>query len=323
MKKLFFLTKSERIISTEETGFKVEKDLQRLTEKNLEELLGVRFVKSEHKLHDGTRIDTLGITEDRHPVIIEYKKVQSRNVVGQILSYATSLLTYRDAFELLIMKKLGRDESDKINWDSIRLICIAKEFSTHDFGYLRNSAREVELITYHYFNNDTLLFEWADPGQSLAPVRPSRPGMSNQDSSRKPSLPRKRTFKDKKLGKSDNSLDYALDASDDSLRSLYHQAVKMISRVGADVRQHPTKMILNFKRGKATFASLRPMSNLGKLRVWANLDPKRENLVDGFTRDLTNKGKWASGDLEITIGSQQDLNKAVAYCRKAFLQASE
>ena len=45
----------------------IEKSLQTLIEQNLEALLGVRFLATEHwtgKLHGG-RIDTLGIDEDQ------------------------------------------------------------------------------------------------------------------------------------------------------------------------------------------------------------------------------------------------------------------
>ncbi len=51
----------------------LEKSLQTLIKKNLNTFLGVRFLASEYstgKTHGG-RIDTLGIDENRRPVIIE------------------------------------------------------------------------------------------------------------------------------------------------------------------------------------------------------------------------------------------------------------
>ena len=67
----------------------VEKSLQNLFEKNLEALLGVRFLATEFStgpVHGG-RIDTLGIDEDGSPVIIEYKRSTNENVINQGLFY--------------------------------------------------------------------------------------------------------------------------------------------------------------------------------------------------------------------------------------------
>ncbi|WP_018130350.1 hypothetical protein [Effusibacillus pohliae] len=60
----------------------VEKSLQTLFEKNLEVLLGVRFLESEYSTESihRERIDTLGIDEDHSPVIIEYKHATNENV---------------------------------------------------------------------------------------------------------------------------------------------------------------------------------------------------------------------------------------------------
>ena len=67
----------------------VEKSLQVLIEKHLQELLGVRFLASEYstgKTQAG-RIDTLGIDENGSPVIVEYKRAVNQNVINQGLFY--------------------------------------------------------------------------------------------------------------------------------------------------------------------------------------------------------------------------------------------
>ncbi len=61
-------------------AIQVEKSLQTLFEGNLEALLGIRFIATEHStgpVHGG-RIDTLGLDEDNSPVIIEYKRAVTR-----------------------------------------------------------------------------------------------------------------------------------------------------------------------------------------------------------------------------------------------------
>src|SRR5205823_11246873 len=91
------------------TAVAVEKSLQDLIEHNLEAFLGVRFLVSEHitgKVHGG-RIDTLGIDENDSPVIIEYKRSTSENVINQGLFYLDWLLDHQAEFQLLVMQKFG------------------------------------------------------------------------------------------------------------------------------------------------------------------------------------------------------------------------
>jgi RecB family endonuclease NucS len=68
--------------------FKLEKDLQKLVESNLETIFNCRFVATEFStgnIHSG-RIDTLALSEDNNPVIIEYKKGFSKILMGKFTS---------------------------------------------------------------------------------------------------------------------------------------------------------------------------------------------------------------------------------------------
>ncbi len=77
----------------------VEKSLQTLMERNLEPLLGVRFLASEFrtgKTHGG-RIDTLGMDENGSPVIVEYKRALNENVINQGLFYLDWLMDHTES----------------------------------------------------------------------------------------------------------------------------------------------------------------------------------------------------------------------------------
>ena len=64
-----------------------EKELQLLMEENLEEALGMYFLATEYPTTFGGRIDTLAVDYNGAPVIIEYKRNKSHNVINQTLSY--------------------------------------------------------------------------------------------------------------------------------------------------------------------------------------------------------------------------------------------
>ena len=84
---LFAIGKNNSVEPVEQTNFAVERDLQRLVEKNLGSVFQCRFVATEFPtgVQHGGRIDTLALSEDGNPVIIEYKKVASSELVVQSL----------------------------------------------------------------------------------------------------------------------------------------------------------------------------------------------------------------------------------------------
>ncbi|RKY75378.1 hypothetical protein DRQ07_11970, partial [candidate division KSB1 bacterium] len=64
-----FEIKDNKVNRIKPTEFKLEKDLQKLIEQNLETFFNCRFVATEFStgnLHSG-RIDTLAISEDNNP----------------------------------------------------------------------------------------------------------------------------------------------------------------------------------------------------------------------------------------------------------------
>ena len=58
-----------------------EKNLQKLIEENLLEVLDLRFLDTEYVTTFGGRIDTLAVDSEGAPVIIEYKRNKNDNVI--------------------------------------------------------------------------------------------------------------------------------------------------------------------------------------------------------------------------------------------------
>jgi RecB family endonuclease NucS len=102
--KLFRISGDE-VSQLEAKTFGVERSLQTLIERHLDEFLGVRFLATEHSTGPahGGRIDTLGIDENGCPVIIEYKRSMNENVINQGLFYLDWLMDHRDGFRWLVL----------------------------------------------------------------------------------------------------------------------------------------------------------------------------------------------------------------------------
>jgi len=157
--KLFELA-GTNIKELEGCSAEIEKSLQTRIEQHLETFFDVRFLASEYstgKTHGG-RIDTLGIDRNGCPVIIEYKRTVSMNVINQGLFYLNWLMDHKGDFELLVLNKIDKETADSIKWSSPRLLCIAGDFSKYDIHCVQQITRNIELISYLDYG-ELLLFE--------------------------------------------------------------------------------------------------------------------------------------------------------------------
>ncbi len=274
----------------------VEKSLQTLMEKNLDSLLGVRFLASEFrtgKTHGG-RIDTLGMDEDGSPVIVEYKRALNENVINQGLYYLDWLMDHRAEFELLVMKTLGKEAAENIDWAAPRLLCIAGDFTRYDEHAVQQIGRNIQLIRYRRYGEDLLLLELVNAttgGQVEVPTPP------------------------KTKAPSDKSITERLAQADVAIQDLYETVKASMIALGDDVQVKTLKHYFAFKRIK-NFACVEAFSN--KILVFVKVDPDEVELVPGFTRDMRKIGHFGTGDLEITLRDAEDLEKATPLLLKSY-----
>ncbi|NLJ14214.1 MAG: DUF91 domain-containing protein [Ignavibacteria bacterium] len=142
--------------------FTKEKTLQCLIEQNLLEVLDMHFLATEYPTTFGGRIDTIAIDIDGAPVIIEYKLSKNENVINQALSYLRWLKAQKvEFFEMLVIKKLGKELADKlkIDWNNPRVICIAENYSKFDIDTVEVIPMRLELFRYRYYENGILSLE--------------------------------------------------------------------------------------------------------------------------------------------------------------------
>lgn len=82
-----FKISNTSLAQIKEVSLDFEKDLQKITEDNLETIFGLDFVSSEFSLHQ-FRIDTLAFDKETQSfVIIEYKRDKSSSVIDQGYAY--------------------------------------------------------------------------------------------------------------------------------------------------------------------------------------------------------------------------------------------
>lgn len=147
----------------------LEKQLQTTIEQNMETFFGVRFLKSEYMITSG-RMDSIGIDENNSPVIFEYKRSSSENVINQGLFYLDWLLDHKADFKLLVIEKLGMEVADQIDWSVPCVICIANDFIP---------LQPFVLWSFHFFCHCSCPFFFAFPTQNLCTIIPGSFGTSD------------------------------------------------------------------------------------------------------------------------------------------------
>ena len=156
--KLFQIN-NKKVTELQGTSTAVEKSLQTLIETHMEDFLGVKILASEYSTgakHKG-RIDSLGIDENKCPVIFEYKRAMNENVINQGLYYLDWLLDHKAEFQLLVLKKYGKEAAEDIVWNGARMLCIAGDFTKYDTYAVEQINRNIELYRYKRFDKLLLL----------------------------------------------------------------------------------------------------------------------------------------------------------------------
>ncbi|AWI76229.1 DUF91 domain-containing protein [Parazoarcus communis] len=289
----------------------IERTLQRLIESQMEIFLGVRFLATEYSTgakHRG-RIDSLGLDENGCPVIIEYKRHSNENVMNQGLFYLDWLLDHKADFRFLVMDKLGKDEADKIEWSGTRLLCIAADFTRYDEHAVAQINRNIELIRYKLFGDDLLLFELVNGGSAASTQSLAEADVPIREKPAK--VPAAATLAMK------THADQIATASPELL-ALFEQTRSFILAQGDDIIEKPLKLYVAFRRLK-NFVCMSLISKQNPhVFLTLKLDPASVVLDKDFSRDVTNIGHWGTGDLELTLRTPADFEKARSLIERAY-----
>ncbi|WP_028315960.1 DUF5655 domain-containing protein [Desulfatibacillum aliphaticivorans] len=277
----------------------LEKSLQNLMEANLEAFLGVRFLASEYYTGKAFRgkIDTLGLDENGCPVIIEYKRTLNENVINQGLFYLDWLMDHKAEFELLVMKNIGKKAFESIEWSGPRLLCIAGDFTKYDEHAVAQINRNIELIRYRKYGDELLLLDLVNATTAITDDSGSAKGNGSASKHK--------------------TVSECLDGASQELSDLYEALKSYMEALGDDVQVKTLKHYVAFKRIK-NFACVSLYPQSGAVCLWVKVNPDAIALKEGFTRDVRKIGHLGTGDLEITIRSGEDLEKAKDLILKSY-----
>lgn len=298
--------KQQRVLQVKPSSFKNERELQKLFEVNLEELLGVRFIASEFTTGDRQRgrIDSLGIDQDGTPVIVEYKKTGRENVINQGLFYLDWLVDHKGDFALAAQQTLGNEI--EIDWSSPRLILVAESFSEYDKYAVNRIGANIQLWTYRRYGEDFLFLE-------------SIFATTSQKTPKREKVVETETVIEEIEEEIVYTLDDHLKGKSEDIKILFDALREKVFalNVEGDIIEKPNKIYISYKHGK-NFCEIRPQSR--EVKIWLDIgfseldDPKK------LSRDVSQVGHYGTGEVETKLGNLSELDDVMYLIEQSYKQ---
>jgi len=303
-----FAISNAKLSPIEQANFSVEKELQALIEKNLEAVFGCRHIASEFATgpqHAG-RIDTLALSEDSNPVIIEYKKVESSELINQSLFYLAWLRDHRGDFEIAVQKRLGSKIA--VDWTDVRVLCIAPNYKKYDLYAVQVMGANIELWTYRRFKNGTLYLEEvlqrSYPAASVPGAKGKNPVMV---AAGKKAAITKAT--------SSYTFDQHLKGKSKAVRDLAVAVEEFVMGLDPSMEEAPKKLYVAYKMAKNIVCM---EVQRQKVLLFLKLDPKSVPGPAKISRDVSSIGHFGTGDLEVTLRNVDDLEVTKPFIKMAY-----
>ena len=282
------------------TEFKLEKDLQNLIERNLETFFNCRFVATEFStgsVHSG-RIDSLAISEDNNPVIIEYKKVASSDLVNQSLFYLHWITDHKGDFQVAVNKSIK--EEIEVDWSDIRVICIAPEFKKYDLHAVQVMGANIELWQYKVYENGIISIE------EIYRRTETRIHTSTANNGKNPIM----VAAGKKAAETRRNSTYIVEEHinkvNSDLTDLLNEIRDFIVNLDSGIEETPKKYYIAYKTTQ-NFVCIETQKK--KLVLFLKLNPDEIGNLPKQARDVRNIGHFGTGDLELTIMKSTDFEE--------------
>ena len=291
----------------EQKNFALEKELQSLIENNLEEVFNCRFVATEFSTgaqHAG-RIDSLALSEEDNPVIIEYKKVESSELINQSLFYLHWIQDHKGDFEIAVQKALGNGV--KVDWSDVRVICIAPNYKKYDLHAVQVMGANIELWKYRLFTNNSLYLEEV--------LHSTKTTAISQSSGKNPVMVEAGKKAAQVRATATYTLEDHFEGKSKEIKELMHEIREFITGLDSAIEEVPKKFYIAYKSSKNIVC----MEAKGKnIKLFVKLKPSEVIEPPSSYRDVSKIGHYGTGDVEFTISTPEQFEEIKKFIELAY-----
>lgn len=291
---------NDQLYLIRENPFALEKDLQTLTENNLEKVFGLQLVKSEFALQK-FRIDTLAYDKESNAfVIIEYKRSKNFSVIDQGYAYLSLMLNNKSDFILEFNENLNNTlKRNDVDWSQSRVLFVSPNFTNYQREAINFKDLPIELWEIKRYENQTVSYEQIIKSDSQESINT----ISKSDKTIRSVAKEIKVYTEQ---------EHFQNVSDE-IKELYDKVKSAILDLG-NIEIKPKKKYIAFVCGK-NIVDIHPQQKA--LKMWLNMsigeldDPKQ------LTRDVSTTGHWGNGDYEIRISSNENLEYILSLIKQS------
>ena len=292
--KLYSIQDKTKLKPVSNIKFDLEKEIQVLFEKNLEELFNLQFVKSEFSIKN-FRIDTLGYdNENKSFVIVEYKKDRNFSVIDQGYTYMSLMLNNKSDFILEYNENCGGVlKRDDIDWTQSKVIFVSPHFTEYQKHSINFKDVPFELWEVKKYENDMigLVQHKTTSDESISTISDDKSNVVNQVSREVKVYTEEYHFK-KNIRRDEKVID------------LYNELKDRILNLG-EVEIIPRKEYIGFRK-KRPFCDV--VFYTDHLRILVNMKKGQLDDPKNLTKDMSGQGHWGNGDYELRLSPNDELD---------------
>ena len=286
------------LVLIKQKKFANEKELQQLVEQNLKIIFNCRFVASEFytgQLHSG-RIDTLALSEDNNPVIIEYKAIESSELINQSLYYLSWIKDHKGDFQLACNQSLGDVEVD---WNDVRVICIAPGYKKYDLHAVQVMGANIELWEYRIYEDGSFVLEEVLKRSSIKNIEGLSAG--------------KKAAETRKTGV--YTVEEHFNKTNDKMKMLLQELREFILDIDETIEEAPKKLYIAYKFTQ-NFVCVEVKKD--KIVLFLKINPDEIDKMPAKARDVRGIGHFGTGDFEYTLDSREGFEEAQYLIMRSF-----
>lgn len=288
---IIYNTIGNKLEQVKEKPFKLEREIQSIFESNLQNIMGLLFVKSEFTIKN-KRIDTLAYDKQTNAfIIIEYKRDKNYSVVDQGLTYLNLMLQNKAEFILTYNETL-KDilHSKDVDWSQSRVAFVSPSFTDNQISASDFKDFGIELWEIKQFENNTISINTIKKSSGAPSIKPL---LENSDNLKEVKENIKVYTEEDHFS---NGSDYTIE--------LYEKFKSSILNLTDGIEILPQKYYIAFKKG-SNISDIEIQKKSLKIFINAKIgtldDPK------GLVKDVSNIGHRGNGDYQIQIENDNDL----------------
>ena len=298
---MLFKIKEGKTSRVREDDFKLEKDIQALVEKNMDELLHLEFVATEFSVTN-FRIDSLAFDKESNAfIIVEYKRGRNESLIDQGYTYLNILFDRKADFVLKYneSKHLNLTIKD-IDWGQSRVIFVSPKFTDYQIRANDFKNNPIELIQISRYESGIIEIDKIKKNSNIKLETNSFNNGNFIESV------------DKQI-KVYSEEDH-LSKGNDEVKELYEKFKNIITGWN-NVDVEAKKVYIAFK-GKTNITDVAVLNKA--LKVFINLrtgeleDPKK------IARNINEVGHWGNGDYEVLIKNDDDFEYIMSLIKQSW-----